>query len=93
MASYALPLIKMLAVSFYELNYSHLLNQTQLPSTNPDQHASLKKYFDIVEELHPEYFSVLDEYMKDAFMSPPAVMDADWKLVIVIHNYLSQASE
>ena len=26
-------------------------------------------------------------------MSPPCLMDADWKLIIVVHNLLSQAKE
>lgn len=30
--------------------------------------------------------------MREAYMSPPSLMDADWKLIIVIHNYLSQGS-
>ncbi len=30
--------------------------------------------------------------MRDAYMSPPALMDADWKLIIVIHNLLSQST-
>lgn len=25
-------------------------------------------------------------------MNPPALMDADWKLIIVIHNFLSQGT-
>jgi hypothetical protein len=29
--------------------------------------------------------------MREAYMSPPALMDADWKLIIVITNLLSQS--
>jgi hypothetical protein len=42
--------------------------------------------------LYPDYFSVLDGYMREAYMNPPSLMDADWKLIIVIHNYLTQGS-
>ena len=31
--------------------------------------------------------------MREAYMSPPCLMDADWKLIIVVHNLLSQAKE
>lgn len=30
--------------------------------------------------------------MRDAYMSPPAVMDADWKLIVVVQNLLSQGA-
>mgnify|MGYP000889879606 CR=1 FL=1 len=28
--------------------------------------------------------------MQDAFLNPPALMDTDWKLVVFIHNALTQ---
>jgi len=30
--------------------------------------------------------------MREAYMNPPSLMDADWKLIIVIHNLLSQSN-
>lgn len=48
--------------------------------------------FKLLSQIYPNYFSIAEEFMQETYLNPPALMDADWKLVIFVHNILSEWS-
>ena len=45
-------------------------------------------HFSKINNLY-DSFEVIKEFMQEAYMNPPTLMDIDWKLVIFINSVLS----
>lgn len=78
--------MRLFGVSHYETCFGDLFaKENHIPQT-----ALPRTELQLLEKLFPNYFDVLEAFMQDAFLSPPALMDTDWKLVVFIHNALTQ---